>query len=95
MAVPAKQINEEVDSTESVDTTYATLEQFDRDQRYIDDHYDELWEEFGEQWIAVHRNMVIAAAPDIRSLLASLDELEIVLPEDVARRKLSKNKLIA
>jgi hypothetical protein len=98
MPVPARQIDENINPTEAVDTTYATLVQFDHDNRYIDDHYDELWELYPDQWIAMYRSMVMAVAPDIESLIKSLDRPVFadmdIRPEDVARRKLSKTKIL-
>lgn len=69
------------------------LDQFDRDQQYITDHYDELRKIHGDQWIAVHDGKVVAVASDIQNLLTVVKHNGLP-PESVARRKLGDTNLI-
>ena len=73
----------------SVVAEYDALEQFDRDQRYIDEHYEELWKRYPNCWIAIHQGKLIAFASNIATLLERIED-QGVRGEDVARRRLTK-----
>jgi len=66
---------------------YDELDQFDRDNRYIDEHYEELWKRYPNCWIAVYREQFVMFARDIDELIKRL-EYNRIPPEKVARRKL-------
>jgi hypothetical protein len=78
---------------QNVAEEYAALDQFDQDSRFIDQHYDELWGEHPEEWIAVYRGEVVSVARDIETLIKELDD-KAIRPEDAARRKLTKLELL-
>jgi len=69
---------------------FELLEQFDRDQRYIDEHYEELWKRYPNCWIAVYQGKLIAFATTIETLLARIEQNRLQ-PENVARRRLEKD----
>jgi hypothetical protein len=64
---------------------YAELEQFDRDNHFIDDHYAELAPRYRNHWVAVYRGHIVGAAPDMGALVNLLDQKGIP-SQDVARR---------
>ncbi len=72
---------------------FESLEQFDRDQHYIDEHYEELWKRYPNCWIAVHRESLIAFAKNIETLLTRI-EYNGYHPENVARRLLTKGPIL-
>lgn len=79
--------------TSDVKAAYAELEQFDTDNRYIDEHYRELHQAHKQQWVAVHRGEVVAVAADLEGLRAALDAKDLLL-ENVARRKMVNTNLM-
>lgn len=48
------------------------LDQFDRDRSFLAEHIGELREKYRQQWVAVHRGEVAAAAAKFEALLSEL-----------------------
>jgi hypothetical protein len=78
------------DTGNDVKAAYDSLEQFDRDSRYIDEHFEELWQQHRDQWVAVYQGQVVAIEPDIQTLVRSVEQKGIPI-ENAARRKLVKD----
>jgi hypothetical protein len=77
--------------TKDVQTDYDGLNQFDKDNLYIDYNFNELCKTHEGLWIAVYREQVIDIAPDIETLLNRVDQKGIP-SGSVARRKLIRNR---
>ena len=45
-----------------------------RDMRYFGDHEQELWEQYGEQWVAIYNEEVVSIHSDLDILMAELEE---------------------
>jgi len=69
---------------------YDTLEQFDRDQHYIDEHYVELWKRYPNNWIGVYQGKFIMFGRTPEELHARL-EYNGYAPQNVARRFMSRD----
>ena len=72
---------------------YEALEQFERDQRYIDEHFEELWRRYPDQWIAVYREQFIIFGNTAEILIKRLADNGYA-PDQVARRRLTKEKVV-
>ena len=48
------------------------LQKFTKDGQFLDVHYEELLEEYPEQWVAVFDEKVVGAGPDFDRLLDDL-----------------------
>ena len=52
----------------------AEMERFKRDTQYCEGHYEELLEQYPEQWVAIYDEQVVGAGPDARQLLVELKQ---------------------
>jgi len=50
------------------------LEQFDRDTEWLRSHYDELLEQFNQEYVAIRNQQVIESAKDLDELKQELRE---------------------
>ncbi|GEM_PF-1130081 len=50
------------------------LQRFQRDIDYYKAHYDELLEQYAEQWVAIFQEKVLGASPDLEALLNDLKQ---------------------
>lgn len=61
------------------------LQRFQRDVDYYQAHYEELLEQYPEQWVAIFQEKVVGASPDLEDLLNDLKQhgvpVESVLTE--------------
>lgn len=53
---------------------HKTLQDFQRDTRWLDGNYDELKERFPEEYVAVYREKVVDHDPNLEELLTRLEE---------------------
>ncbi len=51
----------------------AELQRFKRDTAYYEAHYEELLEQYSEQWVAIYNQQVVGASPDFDQLLDDLE----------------------
>jgi hypothetical protein len=58
------------------------LEQFDRDTEWLRSHYDELLEQFNQEYVAIRNQQVIESAKDLDELKQELREKNIE-PKDI------------
>lgn len=50
----------------------AELARFKKDTAYLDAHYEELLEQYPEQWVAIYNQQVVGTGPDFEQLLKNL-----------------------
>jgi len=48
------------------------LEEFRKDTEWYQDHYDELREQYADQWVAIYNEKLVAASPDQDEMFAEL-----------------------
>jgi hypothetical protein len=64
-----------------------SLARFQRDIDYYESHYDELLQQFPEQWVAIYKQRVVGSDDDLDRLLQQLKQegipIEKALIEDV------------
>ena len=51
-----------------------TLEEFQRDSRWLDGHYDKLKKRYAEEYVAVYQEKVIGHDADLDRLMARLEQ---------------------
>ena len=51
----------------------AELQRFKKDTAYYQAHYEELLEQYPEQWVAIYDEQVVGASPDFDQLLDDLN----------------------
>lgn len=71
-------------------TVNEELARFERDGDYLDQHYEELLEQYPEQWVAIYNQRVVAHAKDIWELVRQVREGGIP-PGDIFQSYLTKN----
>lgn len=49
------------------------LEQFRSDAQYLEDHREELLEQYPERWVAIYNQQVVGAAKDAKRLKRQLE----------------------
>jgi hypothetical protein len=59
----------------------AELQRFHRDVEYYEDHWEQLLEQYPEQWVAILNEQVVGADPDADRLLTMLRERGIPTEE--------------
>jgi hypothetical protein len=55
-----------------MNTVQDELERFKQDTSYYEAHYQELLEEYPEQWVAIYDQQVVGVAKDLKRLVARL-----------------------
>ena len=83
---PSPPVVAEVDGLGVVDGQFKVVdrEKFERrqaerarDRQFLDDHRQEFLEKYPDQWVAVHREEVVAVAATHKELVTQLDALGI------------------
>lgn len=59
----------------------AAMRQFEREMVYYETHWEELLGQYPEQWVAIHQERVVGAAPGLDNLLTALQERGIPIGE--------------
>ena len=77
--------------TTSNEETHGQLQRFHGDTEYFGAHYQELLDQYPEQWVAVYNQAVVGSNTDFDTLLDDLEEkavpLESVLIEHLSREE--------
>lgn len=53
------------------------LTRFTADAEYFQEHREELLDRYPEQWVAIYRHQVVAAAKDVKRLVRQLEKMGI------------------
>lgn len=69
------------------------LQRFQRDIDYYQTHYEELLEQYPEQWVAIFNQRVVGADPDARKLFNDLKGRGIPLGQTLTEYVTSKDEL--
>ncbi len=69
------------------------LQRFQRDIDYYQAHYEELLEQYPEQWVAIFNERVVGADPDARKLFNDVKGLGIPLGSTLVKYLTRKDEI--
>ena len=71
----------------------AQLQRFKRDTAYYEQHREELLEKYPEQWVAIFREKVVGASPDLDQLFDDLESKGVPLGQGLIEYLTRRNEV--